>query len=309
MNIKEISIFGLYSQEENKVTTAFLQVLDAGEADLLRWILEGLKAGLAPHTIEMIDSQPAKDNKGSIPDGKIVCDNLTLFIESKLGCGISDTQMKRHAKLLKDPRNRLAYITNNPVRPEVLPEDVLWTNWEAVVNRLEAYQTSDEILRFLIGQFSKLIHSLFKEVDYYKKKGMLRVSDDVKVYTMTDAYNIFDADIVRRGFLVSGAADVPHQKGFQVWCSQKGSSTWDNQLTPDGGIYYESAKKDADSSKHVEESIAKGFKRIAFYQDKERFHDEAYHFIGVYELQEAQSQEEKRCVWKRIAEEWDLNKR
>lgn len=30
MNIKEQSIFGLYSQKENKVTTALLQILEMG---------------------------------------------------------------------------------------------------------------------------------------------------------------------------------------------------------------------------------------------------------------------------------------
>ena len=36
MNIEELSIFGLYSQKENKVTSAFLQVIGYGGAALLR---------------------------------------------------------------------------------------------------------------------------------------------------------------------------------------------------------------------------------------------------------------------------------
>lgn len=36
MNIEDLSIFGLYSQMENKVTAAMLQVLEFGGASLLR---------------------------------------------------------------------------------------------------------------------------------------------------------------------------------------------------------------------------------------------------------------------------------
>lgn len=36
MNIEDLSIFGLYSQKENKVTAALLQVLGFGGASLLR---------------------------------------------------------------------------------------------------------------------------------------------------------------------------------------------------------------------------------------------------------------------------------
>ena len=308
MNIEDLSIFGLYSQKENKATAALLQVLEFGGASLLRSILNDLGGNLVCNSIKSIESQPAKEETGSIPDGKIICDNFTLFIESKLGCGISDNQLKGHVKLLRNKQNHLVYITNNPVRPEVLPKEVLWTNWDVIVCCMENFQTSNEILKFLFSQFEKLIHSLFKEANYYKKKGMLRVSDDVKVHSMTDAYNIFDADIINHGFLVAGAADIPNEKGYEVWCSRKGSSEWDNQLSPDGETYYEGVKKGNDALKHVEKCRTKGFKRIAFYRDEERFHDSAYHFIGVYELDGNQSLLKKKCVWKRKETEWNLKK-
>lgn len=42
MNIEDLSIFGLYSQKENKVTTALLQVLECGGATLLHYVLSKL---------------------------------------------------------------------------------------------------------------------------------------------------------------------------------------------------------------------------------------------------------------------------
>lgn len=42
MDIEELSVFGLYSQKENKVTAALLQNINRGGI-LLRWILRELK--------------------------------------------------------------------------------------------------------------------------------------------------------------------------------------------------------------------------------------------------------------------------
>lgn len=39
MDVKLLSVFGLYSQKENKVTAALLQVFECGGASLLRYVL------------------------------------------------------------------------------------------------------------------------------------------------------------------------------------------------------------------------------------------------------------------------------
>lgn len=49
MDIEELSVFGLYSQNENKVTAALLQIINRG-VNLLRWILRELK-DLSSHLI------------------------------------------------------------------------------------------------------------------------------------------------------------------------------------------------------------------------------------------------------------------
>ena len=71
MDIEELSVFGLYSQKENKVTTALLQNINRG-GNLLRWIL----------------------------------------------------------RELKDLSSHLICIANNPIGPEELPAEVMWTDWE-----------------------------------------------------------------------------------------------------------------------------------------------------------------------------------
>ena len=72
MDIQELSVFGLYSQKENKVTAALLQLIHSGGVNLLRWILSDLK----------------------------------------------------------DLSSHLICIANNPIGPEELPMEVMWTDWE-----------------------------------------------------------------------------------------------------------------------------------------------------------------------------------
>lgn len=72
MDIEELSVFGLYSQKENKVTAALLQLINSGGVNLLRWILSDLK----------------------------------------------------------DLSSHLICIANNPIGPEELPAEVMWTDWE-----------------------------------------------------------------------------------------------------------------------------------------------------------------------------------
>ena len=72
MDMQELSVFGLYSQKENKVTAALLQLIHSGGVNLLRWILSDLK----------------------------------------------------------DLSSHLICIANNPIGPEELPTEVMWTDWE-----------------------------------------------------------------------------------------------------------------------------------------------------------------------------------
>ena len=92
---------------------------------------------------ECIISQAAQEGSGSVPDGKIVCDSFTLLIESKLECGITSSQLKNHMKLLNNENTYLIYITNNPTRPEELPAEVMWTDWEGSSCHMEKCPTSD----------------------------------------------------------------------------------------------------------------------------------------------------------------------
>ena len=86
MDIEELSVFGLYSQKENKVTAALLQIINRG-VNLLRWIL----------------------------------------------------------RELKDLSSHLICIANNPIGPEELPAEVMWTDWDGALCLIVKCPTSDII--------------------------------------------------------------------------------------------------------------------------------------------------------------------
>ncbi len=170
-NITEQSVFGAYSQNENQVTSALLKILEAdfGGGSLLDEILQRIDEGNGlPEKTLKIETQSHIDDKDvhSIPDGLISCNYaFNIYIESKLSETINPVQLENHKKLLdndRDGRNKLIYITTHSKRPDILPAEILWTNWTTLMNILNDYQQDvpNPVLTYLIQQFELLITSL-----------------------------------------------------------------------------------------------------------------------------------------------------
>ncbi len=170
-NITEQSVFGAYSQNENQVTSALLKILEAdfGGGSLLDEILQRIDEGNGlPEKTLKIETQSHIDDKDvhGIPDGLISCNYaFNIYIESKLSETINPVQLENHKKLLdndRDDRNKLIYITTHSKRPDILPAEILWTNWTTLMNILNDYQQDvpNPVLTYLIQQFELLITSL-----------------------------------------------------------------------------------------------------------------------------------------------------
>lgn len=186
MNIKEQSIFGLYSQKENKVTTALLQILEMGGVKLLQWVLSKLGTDIVSNRIERIEFQADGTNSDDSFHSRIILNGVTLFIESNWSGKISSNLLKRNIELLKNKRDYLLYISNDSqCSVGDLSEKVLWTNWADWHRWLHEYPTNDAVLQYLIGQFSKLLDFHFLK----QKQGKLNVSmirHDNNLYYLTD---------------------------------------------------------------------------------------------------------------------------
>ena len=170
-NITEQSVFGAYSQKENQVTSALLKILetDCRGGSLLDEILQRIDEGNGlPEKTLKIETQSHIDDTDihSVPDGLISCNYaFNIYIESKLSDVINLTQLENHKKLIvedRDERNKLIYITTHDKRPEILPQEIIWTNWTTLMNILNDYQQDvpNPVLSYLIEQFELLITSL-----------------------------------------------------------------------------------------------------------------------------------------------------
>lgn len=170
-NITEQSVFGAYSQKENQVTSALLKILetDCGGGSLLDEILQRIDEGNGlPEKTLKIETQSHIDDIDihSVPDGLISCNYaFNIYIENKLSDVIKLPQLENHKKLIvedRDERNKLIYITTHDKRPEILPQEIIWTNWTTLMNILNDYQQDvpNPVLSYLIEQFELLITSL-----------------------------------------------------------------------------------------------------------------------------------------------------
>lgn len=166
------SVFGCYSQNENKVTLALLKILERAEGDgLLRDLIEAAEGEDLPSSDIELTSQVTDTDENSIPDGRIRCNySFDFFIESKLDSEINDTQLSEHLKTLESHLgSKLIYITKHTSRPQKLvgKDNVLWCNWTKVTDCLNNYlkENDDTILEYLIQQFELLVKD--KKVDAY----------------------------------------------------------------------------------------------------------------------------------------------
>lgn len=161
--IKGKSIFGEYSQLENRVTAALLHVLNIGGERLIRYIFNETSSGfdLPDNTIKVETQVDKKIDSNSVPDGCLSCNfSFKIWIESKVRPNsINEKQLDNHCKLLETESNAvLLYLTPDNIMPKkLLDKSVTWLNWNTIVTMLNSYNSEDEVLTFLIEQFVLLI--------------------------------------------------------------------------------------------------------------------------------------------------------
>ena len=164
-NITDQPVFGNYSQKENQVTCALLKILEADEDEtLLQALLQEIGGDSLPEKTLKIETQEKNPNGRSVPDGHLSCRYaFDIYIESKRGTDIDQTQLNEHIKLLDTDKNVvLIYITQHIEKPNVLPEEVLWANWTKIyeiINRVHEEGVSP-VMDYLIEQFYLLLRSL-----------------------------------------------------------------------------------------------------------------------------------------------------
>jgi len=129
-NIDDLSVFGDYSTEENRLTQALLHVLKIGGDELLVFLCSKLSVTLPKR--ELIYHSQIKLKKkdqavgSSVPDGLVKSDYaFSLYIESKLNNSINEVQLANHLNGLFSCFDNstpvyLLYITSGDSVPQKL---------------------------------------------------------------------------------------------------------------------------------------------------------------------------------------------
>lgn len=163
MKIEDISIFGDYKQEENRVTAAFLQICKVGGEDFIRFLTNKLSFQLPSSEIE-IRSQVK--GTGTVPDGLLESNfSFKLYVESKIKPNsINTRQLAGHQKQIVNANDFLLYLTPDDTKPATLAT-TYWANWLQIINIFNDYlQTSQsdnkQLLEFLVEHFNTLLVNL-----------------------------------------------------------------------------------------------------------------------------------------------------
>lgn len=166
-NISEQAVYGEYKKTEDKVTAALLQVLHYGGHNIVCSLFEDID--LPSNEINVCPQ--VKEDK-SVPDGAVSCEcRYKIYIESKIvPNALNSEQGKKQLeanKKLSNPNDAqwVVYITSDKDKPQELETvpGMIWVNWQTIVERLKGYETSDNLVRFLIEQFCLYVdHLVFK---------------------------------------------------------------------------------------------------------------------------------------------------
>ena len=167
--IENHSIFGSYSQNENRVTAALLQILKIGGTEFISDFIASIEEVEFPSKEINITTQTGEEN--NVYDGLLECDfSFRIFIESKIGNNKVDKKqlngLIQNAQL--HPKTYIIYITSDSKKPQILKDKVndverlFWINWKQVNDILknEIVKPESEVLSFLITELKNCLKNL-----------------------------------------------------------------------------------------------------------------------------------------------------
>ena len=164
MNITNISIFGHYKKDEDRVTSALLKILSKGGTQFISDVMNDLVDNWNPYNGIQISTQTSNKTKKNVYDGLLQSNFLfDLIIESKIKKSAvqNGPQLANLSAEAKNPNTFVLYITPDNTRPKSLQKsNISWCSWDDVVKSLQNHNTQEEPLNYMIEQFVMYITDL-----------------------------------------------------------------------------------------------------------------------------------------------------
>ena len=138
--IESHSVFGHYSQTENRVTAALLQILKMGGTEFIGKVISELDDIEFPSSEINIVTQE-KENK-NVYDGLLECNfSFRVLVESKIKQEtINVRQLEGLIDNAKNPNDYILFISPENKKPEILnsySNKIYWANWKGILGILK----------------------------------------------------------------------------------------------------------------------------------------------------------------------------
>lgn len=175
----------------------------------------------------------------------------------------------------------------------------------------ELNQRTDKVIEFIRNRIKETPVIPWKGADTpdeIRRRGILRVEDNVSLNTIDDIAPIFGTAPKHKGFLRVSAVWVPGKENNElVWWPNTAHPKWSNELSTDKLTITEYPKVESERHAHMMSHIHKGVKRITFLKYTDWLGINTYRFVGVFQINKEKSIREDKCVWERISDTYKLN--
>lgn len=179
--------------EEDRLTNAFLSVLEKSESDLIYSFLQFININAEYSESIDFSSQISYASANSRPDGRIKVNNLIIIIENKRFENLDKNQISRHISGIKqyeDILNNEAYLllisnaNKKPLWVEELNNNLIkirYTSWSLIYKYFDEYETNDNTTKLLLLlEFTNYLSDL--GYSYYKVINMNHTKDIITNY-------------------------------------------------------------------------------------------------------------------------------
>lgn len=277
------------------------------------YCITGIYHKLNRTDIQFITQQMFKRGNGKIALADLYFPQINLTVEIDEGHheGQRIEDEKRTEEIIK---NKLKYFE------EVIMDEFKEERIDVVKNSLEKInlridEIVDEIKRRIKSlennhNFNQWIQ-LYKKPDYYiKKLGYLDTKDKPAFRTVQEVSELFNKGYggTQRCYF---SAKVNSKD--KIWCPKlklngmKYKIKWNNEITEDGKLIYESSLEDNSSYLGYLKSYEEGYTtRYVFAKFKDSSGMNMYRFRGIFKLNTQKTKEKKKAVWEKIEDRIDL---